>query len=148
MFSDCFNRITDITPLDFLPNLRSHELKLTQLAGLLNTLAQRSTFWCHQLRFCVRTQDINQRSIMCLVVGVLVKVQLPYWEVHQQLVFGSSFCGCSSSILEQPDDKNTRRKSSFATAILLQRWRMRARWKTHDPLRQSAWSAAVVKTIN
>ena len=35
---------------------------------------------------------------MCLVVAVSVEVQVPCWEVHQQLVFGCTFCGCSSSI--------------------------------------------------
>ena len=109
---------------------------------LLNELAQRCTSWCHQLRSSVQTQVINQRGITCLIVGVPVKVQVSCWEMHQQLVFGSSFCGCSSSILEPPDHENTRRKSLFATAILLRRWQMRARWKTNDPLRRSAWSAA------
>ena len=32
--------------------------------------------------------------------------------------------------------------SSIAAAIPLRWWRMMARWKAHDPLRQSAWSAA------
>ena len=72
---------------------------------------------------------------MCLLVSVLVKVQVPCLEVHQQRVFGSSFCRCSSPILEPPDHENTRRKSSFATAVLLRQWQMRARLKAHDPFR-------------
>ena len=112
------NRITAITPLDFSPISRLRELKLTKLAVLLNTLAQWCTSWCHQLRSWVQTLGINQRGIMCLLVGVLLDVQVPCWEVHQQLiVFGSSFCHCSSSILEPPDHENTRHKSSFVTAI-------------------------------
>ena len=135
---EVLNRITAITPLDFLPISRSRELKITKLAWLLNALAQRCTSWCHQLRSWVQTLGTNQRGIMCLFVCVPVKVQFPCWEVHQQLVSGSSFCGCSSATLEPPDHENTRRKSSFATAILLRRWRMRARSKAHDPLRRSA----------
>ena len=59
---------------------------------------------------------------MCLLVGVVAKVQAPRWEMRQQLVFGSSFCGCSSSILDPPDHEDTCRKFSFATAILMVRW--------------------------
>ena len=109
---------------------------------LLNALAQRCTSWCHQLRSWVQTLGVNLRGIMCLLVDVFFRVRAPCWEVRQQLVFGSSFCGRSSSILEQPDHENTRRKSSFATATLLRRWQMRARLKAHDPLRRFAWSAA------
>ena len=127
-----------ITPVDFSPISGSRESKLSKLAVLLNALARRCTSWCHQLRSRVQTQGVNQRDIMCLLVGVHVKVQFPYWEVHPQLIFGSSFCGCSSATLESPDHENTRRKSSFATAILLRWWRMRARSKAHDPLRRSA----------
>ena len=58
---------------------------------------------------------------MCLLVSVLVKVQVPCLEVHQQRVFGSSFCRFSSPILEPPDHEDTRRKSSFVMAILLRR---------------------------
>ena len=136
------NRIAAITPLGFSPISRSRELKLTKLAVLLNALAQRCTSWYHQVRSWVQTLGINQRSIMSLLVGVPIEVQFPCWEVHRQLVFCSSFCGCSSATLEPPDHENTCRKSSFATAILLRRWRMRARWKAHDPLHRSAWSAA------
>ena len=110
-FRDGVNRITAITSLDFSLISRSRELKLTKLAVLLNALAQRCTSWCHQLRSCVQTLGVNQRSIMCLLVDMLSRVRVPCWEVSQQLAFGSSFCGCSSSILEQPDHENTRRKS-------------------------------------
>ena len=119
------NRITAVTPLGFLPISRSRELKFTKLAVLLNVLAHWCTSWCHQLRSCVQIRGINQRGNMCLLVGVPVEVQILCWEVHQQFIFGSSFCGCSSSILKPTDDENTCRKSSFATAILLQRWQMR-----------------------
>ena len=116
---------------------------------LQNTLARRCTSWCHQLRFRVQTMGINKRGIICLLIGVLSRVRVPCWEVRQELVFCSSFCGCSSSILKQPDHENPRRKSSFATAILLQRWRMRAHLKAHDPLHRSAcWSAVDLPANN
>ena len=51
------------------------------------------------------TQDLCSN----ILVDVLVKVQAPRWEVGQQLIFGSYFCGCSSSILEHG--------YSFATVV-------------------------------
>ena len=108
---------------------------------LLNALAQWCTSWFHQPRFCVQTPFTKPRGIMCLL-AIVANVQAPRWEVHQQLVFGSFICGCSSSILNPPDHDNTRLKSSFATATFLQRWQMRDRSKAHDPLYWSAWSAA------
>ena len=63
-----------------------------------------------------------------------------YWVNNQViLVFRP---GKFEPVYEPSDKQNTRRKSSFATAILLQRWQMRARSKAHDPLHRSAWSAA------
>ena len=58
------------------------------------------------------------------------------------LVFGSSFCGCSSSYHEPPTMGIAVALSSIAAVIPLRWWRMRARSKAHDPLRRSAWSAA------
>ena len=39
---------------------------------------------------------------MCLLVGVVAKVQAPHWVAHQWLVLGSSFCDCDSSNFEPP----------------------------------------------
>ena len=76
---------------------------------------------------------------MCLLDGVLARVQAPRWAVHQRLIFASSFSGSVASSHAPPGHENKHRKSSFAMAILLRQWRMRAQWKAHDPLRQSAW---------
>ena len=81
------NMITAITPLDFSPISRLRDLKITKLAWLLNALAQRCTSWCHELRSWVQTLSINQRGIMCLLVGVLFGVQVSCWKVRQQLVY-------------------------------------------------------------
>ena len=60
---------------------------------------------------------------MWLLVGVggVTKVQAPPWEAYQELVFASSFCGCSSSYLEPPTMGIAVALSSIAAAILL-RW--------------------------
>ena len=49
-------------------------------------------------RPCVRTPGTKPRGIMCLLVGVVAKVQAPHWVVCQRLVLGSSFCGCGCLI--------------------------------------------------
>ena len=79
---------------------------------------------------------------MCLLVGVIAKVEAPRSEVRQQLVFGSSFCGCGLANLEPPTMGIDVALPSIAAVIPLRWWRMMARWKARDPLRQSAWSAA------
>ena len=128
-FAKLFNRITAIIPLDFSPISRSQELKLTKLAVLPNTLVQRCTSWRHQMGSWVQTLGIYQRGIMCLLVGVPVEVQFPCWEVPRQLLFSSSFCGCSSATLEPPDHENTCRKWRFAMGILMVRW-LESCWAT------------------
>ena len=89
-----FYRISAITPLDVSPISRSRELKLTKLAVLLNTLAQRCTSWCYQPRPCVRTPGTKPRGINYLLVGEVVEVRAPRRVTCHLLVFGSSFCGC------------------------------------------------------
>ena len=79
---------------------------------------------------------------MCLLVGVVAKVQAPRWVACQRLVLGFSFCDCGSSNLEQPTMGIAVALSSIAVAIPLRWWLMMARSKAHDPLRRSAWSAA------
>ena len=73
----------------------------------------------------VTRPDVVPTSSDVLVRSAFPQHRAPCWEVCQELAFCSSFCGCSSSILESPDHENSRRKSSFATAILLRRWRVR-----------------------
>ena len=97
-----------------------------KIARPATPLAQRCTSWCHQSRPCVRTPGTKPTGIMCLLVDVVAKVQTPRWMACQQLVFDSSFRGCGLSSLEPPDHENSRRKSSFVTAILLRRWQMKA----------------------
>ena len=72
-----------------------------------------------QRRTCVQTLGTKPRDIICLLVGAVANVQAPRRLSYQQLVCGSSVCGCGSSNLEPPDHENNRRKSSFAMAILL-----------------------------
>ena len=79
---------------------------------------------------------------MYLLIGVRGGVQAPPWWAYQQLVLGSSFCGCGSSKLEPPTMGIAVAQSSIAAAIPLRWWGMMARSKSHDPLRRSAWSAA------
>ena len=74
------DRICAIRPGNFSPILRPWDLNLTKLAVLLNALAQWCTSWCHQPMACVRTQGINRRGIMCLLDGVVLGVQAPYWK--------------------------------------------------------------------
>ena len=54
---------------------------------------------------------------MCLLVGVIAKVQAPRWVVCQSLILGSSFCGCDSSNLEPPTMGIAVALSSIAAAI-------------------------------
>ena len=135
-FAKLFNRITAIIPLDFFADftfagVKTHKIGCAdkRIGPAVYLLVSSAEVMCSNLRHQPKKQH------MCLVVGVPVKVKVPCWEVRQQLVFGSSFCGCSSSILEPPDHENIHRKSSFATAILLRRWQMRARSKANEPLR-------------
>ena len=94
--SKVFNRICAIRPDIFLPILRLWDLKLTILAVLLSASAQWCTSWRHQPRACVRTQGINPRGIMCLLDGVVLVVQAPYWEPLQEVAARSFFGGAGS----------------------------------------------------
>ena len=79
---------------------------------------------------------------MCLLVGVVAKVQAPRWVACQRLFLGSSFCGCRSSNLKPPTTGIAVTLLPILAAIPLRWWQMMARSKAYDPLRQSAWSAA------
>ena len=65
------------------------------------SLAQRCTSWRRQPKACVWTPGTNQRGIMYLLDGTLVKIQAPCWVAHQQIVLGSFSCGSGLSNLEQ-----------------------------------------------
>ena len=58
---------------------------------------------------------------MWLLVDGVSMVRAPPWEVYQELVFASSFCGSSSSLLEPPPMGIAVALSSIAAAIPL-RW--------------------------
>ena len=105
-------------------------------------VAQWCASWHDQPWSCVRAPGTIARGIICFLVGVDLKVQVPRWVVCNLLVFGSSFCCCGLSNLAPPDHENSLRKWQFARTILLQWGQMRAWWKAHDLFRWSAWSAA------
>ena len=79
---------------------------------------------------------------MCLLDGMLTRVQAPRRVAQQQLVLGSSFCGSGSSNHEPSDHGIAAALHCIAAAILIGRWQMRALWKAHDPLHQFAWLTA------
>ena len=111
--------LLSITPLDFFADFTLAGVKTHKLAVQLNALAQRCTSWCPQPRPCVRTLGTKPRGIMCLLVGVVAKVQAPRWVACQWLVLSSSFCGCGSSNLDPPTMGIAVALSSIAAAILL-----------------------------
>ena len=96
-------------------------------------MAQWCTSWHDHPRPCVRTPGTTSRDIMCLLVGVVAKVQAPRWVVCQRLVFSSSFCGCGSSNLEPPTMGIAVALLSIAAAIPLRWWRMRLVRKPTTP---------------
>ena len=57
----------------------------------------------------VRAPGIKLSAIMRLLVGGVTKVGAPPWEAFQELVFASSFCGCS--ILSQATNHGNSRSS-------------------------------------
>ena len=118
------------------------ELRTHKIDRPAKALAQWCTSWSPNLMPLVQTPGTNPRGIMCLLDSVLVRVQAPRWVARQRLTFASSFSGSGASNHAQPTMGLAVALPFIATAIPLRRWRMMARSKAHDPLRQSAWSAA------
>ena len=82
-------------------------------------MAQWCTSWDGQPWPCVRAPGTKPRGIMCLLVGVVARVQAPRWVVCQRFVLSSSFGGCGSSNLEPPTMGIAVALSSIAAAIPL-----------------------------
>ena len=116
--------------------------KTHKIARRATALAQRCTSWCREPRAYVRTLGTNPRCIMCLLDGVLIGIQAPRWVVHQRLLFSSSFSSSGASNHAPLTMGIAVALLSIATAMPLRWWRTMACSKAHDPLCQSAWSAA------
>ena len=79
---------------------------------------------------------------MCLLDGVLVRVQVPRWVVHQRLVFASSFSGSGAPNHAPPTMGIAIPLLSIAMAIPLRLRQRMARSKAQDPFHQFEWPEA------